>query len=239
MKNKICTMFAVLFCMLSIAGCTHNDSNNPENIPPSQSFSFFFSPVNNYVPKTILSELNGFGTQKDIVLPNSIVEVHDEIPTVENDAKGLDPICIVMPELDLADYEGPYIWSDEQTGLEVSAYYRVVAGMPTDELVKVYIDSSGNIKQYETVNLGKYDNLDLDEESITKKCDAFQTIIYNALQNIAVEFYAYPNIHASSAYMLCTDEVGNIVIKTTAVLSESDDTKQESYLVNLYAVIGW
>lgn len=192
--------------------------------------------------------MDQFGKNEWIEPSAPVTEIYTEIPKPENNAKGVDPISIVLPNLDLSKYNGAYHWTDKETDLKVSAYYRVVGGMLTDELVKVYIDSAGNINKYETVNLGKYDNLGLDEKQIAGVGSTLTSRAHRLLNTVVFESYAPPpchapadcipaSVHTPSNYILFTDDQGRVIVGARASLDLDSDIRQVVKQVDLYAVI--
>ena len=103
--------------------------------------------------------------------------------------------------------------------------------MLTDELVKVYVDNAGNICQYETVNLGRYEKLELNQRHLESARLDFEDAIQTNLGSVTWEFYNSKQQHAPSAYRLFVDTEGNLVLTTTAVLTEEAGT------VELYAML--
>ena len=214
MKKAIASFFAIS-CVLGLFGCNNTQPSYKE---PEFFYYYNFEAVN-ATADTIQEVLEKYGENKEITpAPAQNVLTNTEIPKAENNAKGPDPICIVFPDLDLSKYDGPYIWTDEATGLEVSAYYRVVADMLTDEVVKVFVDSDGNILEYEAVNLGKYDSLSLDAEKMEYARIAFDDYINATLRDIRQEQIAPTQHLGPSVYELFTNEQGQVVIYTTMVI---------------------
>lgn len=214
MKKLIALLFVVV-CVLSLIGCNNSQPSYKE---PDFFYYYNFEDATGITDK-LQETMDKYGANKDITpAPVQNVLTNTEIPKAENNAKGPDPICIVFPDLDLSKYDGPYIWTDEATGLEVSAYYRVVAGMLTDEIVKVFVDSDGNILEYEAVNLGKYDSLNLDAEKMEYARIAFDDYINATLRDIRQEQIAPTQHLGPSVYELFTNEQGQVVIYTTMVI---------------------
>jgi len=244
-KRIFCVLLAT-FLFLSITGCGlifQVDDNltipfDGDGAYANYSYAYsFVGDADLYVPKELRKQMNQFGDNEWIQQASPITEMFTEIPKPENDAKGQDPICIVMPNLDLSKYDGPYLWKDHKTGLEISAYYRVVAGILTDELVKVYVDSSGNIKQYETVNLGKYDNLNLDEHQIEGLRSALSSRKSKLTGDAILEYYAPSPHHASSWCLLFTDTQDRVVLCTRGALNTDSEIRQIVRQVDLYAIL--
>lgn len=244
-NRGLCGVLVILL-LLSITGCGLTFEGNDNVTEPSKdkgvyiNYSYAYSFVgdaNVHVPHELQEKMEQFGDYKWIQQAVPITKTYTQIPETENNAKGPDPICIVMPELDLTKYDGPYIWKDDETGLKVSAYYRVVAGVLTDELVKVYVDSSGNIKQYETVNLGKYDNLNIDEQRIKGMCSALDSRKSRLTGDVILEYYA-PTSHASPTWcILFTDTQDRIVLCTRGALKTDSEIRQIVRQVDLYAIL--
>ena len=239
MKKQIWSLLLVLLAVAMLAGCNAIRENPaattvptlPENVPTFLSVSSYGYYIDDpRLPEAIREKLNAFGS---IMLPEPSVQTqtHTDIPEAEHNAKGVDPVYVVLPDYDLSQFRGPYLWDDVQTGWEVCASYRLVAGMLTDELVKVYVDNDGNIRQYETVNLGRYEKLALDEGQIESACLHFQSAIQEHLGDVTREFYHSKQQHAPSAYRLFVDTEGNLILSTTAVLTDDAGT------VELYAII--
>lgn len=244
-KKLVCGIFAMLL-LLSITGCglTFQGNNNatyPSNnkgVYANYSYAYsFVGDADIYVPNELREQMDQFGESEWIKQSSAVTDIYTEIPEPENGAKGPDPICIVMPELDLSKYDGPYIWKDDKTGLEVSAYYRVIADILTDELVKVYVDSSGNIKQYETVNLGKYDNLNIDEQRIVGLQSALRSQKSKLTGDVILEYYA-PTSHESPTWcILFTDTQDRVVLCTRGALKVDSEIRQIVRQVDLYAIL--
>lgn len=244
-KNFFCVLLAA-FLLLSITGCGLTFQGNDNATYPSDNkgvyanYSYAYSFVGDadiYVPNELREQMDQFGESEWIQQSTAVTEMYTEILEPENGAKGPDPICIVMPDLDLSKYDGPYLWKDDETGLEVSAYYRVIAGILTDELVKVYVDSSGNIKQYETVNLGKYDNLNIDEQQIEGLRSALSSRKRKLTGDAILEYYAPSPHHAPSWCILFTDTQDRIVLCTRGALNTDSEIRQIVRQVDLYAIL--
>jgi len=120
---------------------------------------------------------------------------------------------------------------DEATGLEVSAYYRVVANMLTDEMVKVFVDSAGNIIQYETINLEKYDTLNLDSEQMEYAQIAFRDLIHTTFKGVLQELCSPTQHLGPTVFEIFTDNEGRVVIATRIAI------KDTIVNINLYSVI--
>ena len=109
--------------------------------------------------------------------------------------------------------------------------------MVTDESVKIYIDADGKIEHYETVNLGKYDEMNLNEEVLTNRILRFNDAIHETLSSITLDFFVREVIHSPSAYAMFTDNEGRLVIKTTTALTTECSLNQSSILLDLYAAL--
>ena len=194
MKKAIASFFAIS-CVLGLFGCNNTQPSYKE---PEFFYYYNFEAVN-ATADTIQEVLEKYGENKEITpAPAQNVLTNTEIPKAENNAKGPDPICIVFPDLDLSKYDGPYIW--------------------TDEVVKVFVDSDGNILEYEAVNLGKYDSLSLDAEKMEYARIAFDDYINATLRDIRQEQIAPTQHLGPSVYELFTNEQGQVVIYTTMVI---------------------
>ena len=246
MKTTKCiAMLVALVLVFFTAGCSirenvpQADTDTPHTFTISKNLSYYYG-FTDEVPLTKDAKqlLEDFGEPLSFWPAEPVTETFTEIPEPENNAKGVDPITIVLPELDLAKYSGPYFTDDYETGLEVSSYYRVVADMVTDECVKIYINSDGQISHYETVNLGKYDAMDLSEEALADRILRFEDSIRNALSSVTLDFFVREPIHGPSAYGLFTDNKDRLVITTTTPLTAECTLNQSSVLVDLYCVIG-
>lgn len=226
--KKAIVLFLAISCVLGLIGCNNTQPSYKE----PEFFYYYNFEAANGTTDTIQETLNKYGENKEITpAPAQNVLTNTEIPKAENNAKGPDPICIVFPDLDLSKYDGPYIWTDEATGLEVSAYYRVVADMLTDEVVKVFVDSDGNILEYEAVNLGKYDSLNLDAEKMEYARIAFDDYINATLRDIRQEQIAPTQHHGPSVYELFTNEQGQLVVCTKMTLQGTN------VCVDLFSVV--
>lgn len=243
-KRFVCVLLAV-FVAFGVSGCSLYTAGNAKvNLPavnsgvyPSTFAHSFVGDVDIYVPGELQEQMDEFGKSQYILQADAVVSVYTEIPKPEHDAKGTAPISIVMPDLDLTKYSTPYMWRDEATDLEVHAYYRMIAGVLTDELVKVYVDHSGNIVQYETVNLDKYDSLHIDEKQVESMRISLNGQVRSAVNDWILECYAPVAHPASSAYLLFTDTQGRIVLCTRAALNTDREIRQMVTDVDLYAIV--
>ena len=222
----------VLTVVLAFAGCS-SETGSLENMENqavySVSYFYSFGEDVDYATQELQTKLNDFGELGIVEVAAPVTETFTEIPEPENDAKGVSPVHIVMPKLDFSKYSESYTrWNDLETGLEVCACYRVVAGMRTDELIKVYIDSDGNIIKYETANQGKYDELNLDEKLLEQKFGTFKNEIQQALGSSIFEF---------SASGLFTDVQGNVVLSTEVSLTDEGNPDQSRVSVRMYAAL--
>ena len=234
------TMAVLLTVLLAFTGCSSQTESNEKienEISYSATYFYSFAEDVNYATQDIQKKLNDFGEISIIQAADPTTETFTEIPKPENDAKAVSPVHIVMPELDWSKYSEPYIGQDRETGLEVWACYRVVADMLTDELVKAYVDSDGNIVKYETVNLGKYDDLGLDEKQIERKCGTFKNEIQQALGASVFEFLSPVEAQGTQNYVLFTDTQGNVAISTDASLKDTENPDQSMIRVHFYAVL--
>lgn len=244
MSIKHSTMLTVLVLVLFTAGCSIRknvplstpDTSQAVTIQKNLSYYYGFA---DEVPLTqdTAKKLQDFGVPLSFWTSEPKTELFTEIPKVENKAKGIDPITIVLPNLDLTKYDGPYFRNDYETGLEVSVYYRVVADMITDEYVNIYVNAEGNIVQYETINLGKYDALNLNEKVIADRQLRFRDAIHKSLSSVTLDFFVRDVIHAPSAYGLFSNNEDRLVITTTTALITECTLNQSTAWLDLYAVI--
>lgn len=178
-----------------------------------------------HIAKETLQALNAFGKSEYIFPAESEIKRYTELPEIENNAKGWDPISFVLPDFDLTNYSDTRYLTDYESGMEIAVYYRMlgdrVSGIPSDEMVKVYIDTSGKITWYETVNLGKYDKLNLDETQFGRLQNSFTQAITGAL-NVAPK-----------DLKIFTDSQGRIVLAATAYITQ----EHQNIDVTLYAVV--
>lgn len=199
-------------------------------------FNISFSLTNgDYVSQDILQLLKGFAKAEYITPATPAVEVYTEIPEIENNAKGTDPVSYLLPDLDLSKYR-TCAWRDAETGVETSGWYRMIGGqtygMMTDELVAYDVDASQNITQYKTVNLGKYDALGLDESRLESLRIEFSQTISEEIG--AKMFYQYYYTTTSQTpFRIYTDANERIIIATTITLEQNAKPLQ----VDLFAVV--
>lgn len=241
MKKLITLALAVVLCVV-IAGCVSEptqtgDSGASSHEPElSYSLTYYYNITSyEYVSANTRQLLNSFGEVQSITPATAVVETYTEIPEFENNAKGTDPICILLPDLDISKYRICSL-RDTKTNLTTSGWYRIIGGpirgMMTDELVSYDVDSSGNITQYETVNLGKYDDLGLDESKFEDLSKAFENAISKAIG--AKQFYQYSYTTTSqTTFRVFTDTQDRIIITTTIELDQDSRTLD----VDLYAVV--
>lgn len=243
-KRRICILLAAVL-LFGISGCSLYTAGNADLNPlPAQNLVYpctfaysFVGDVDTYIPTEVQAQMDQFAKAEWIQQAAAVTQVYTQIPKPENNAKGTEPISIVMPELDLTKYSGHYLWQDPATGLEVSAYYRVIADVLTDEMIKIYVDATGNIKQYETVNWGKYDSLDLDEKQVESMRIALRGRKNEFASNLILECYAPVSHNASSAYVLFTDTQNRIILSTRGALKTNNEMLQEVREVDLYAIV--
>lgn len=237
-KRIFCLLLILLLVFLTVAcdavrenPAATEEATYSENVQVFVDVSSYgYYTDQEYLPNEIQQSLDIFGSPMWLK-PSLQTEIYTNIPKPENNAKGTDPVALVLQELDLENYRGSYGWKDTETGWGVSAAYREVAGMLTDELVKVYIDESGNLCQYETVNLGRYDGLNLAPRYLESARLHFDDAIENHLGTVIREQYNARQHNAPSAYSLLMDTEGRLLLCTTGVLEKNAGT------VELYAVL--
>lgn len=242
-KRMLCLWTAVIL-VLGLFGCslqkTEEGKTDPlleeKGVIPCSFTHNIVGDVDTYVPSDIQAQMDRFGKARIIRQAESVTQVYTDIPKPDNNAKGVEPISIVMPGLDLSKYSGAYLLENTGTDLSVSAYYRVIGDVLTDELIKVYVDVSGEIVQYETVNLGKYDALDLDETQVESMRVALKGRIRECAKDAVFECFAYIPHDAPSAYLLFTDAEGRWILTTRAVLNTNGDMLQMVRYADLYAI---
>lgn len=196
------------------------------------SYGYFIVDDPYVSPKTrqVLKEL---GKLEYIAPSEPKVEVSTQIPERENDAKGTPYVYSLFPETNTSAYKIS-IWKDKGTGMSVSGCYRVIGEMTTDELIKVYADTSGNIVKYETINFGKYDGLALDEEKIQDLYTEFSGEVRRKIRSVTCCHSAMTEEQTN--YRIFTDSLGRPVI-TTTVRIEQEEAYSKTIEVELYAVI--
>ena len=246
MKRKLSVVFILFISIFAICGCSvkpvQKEQGQASLQKPALSYSltYYYNIVysrsnGDFVSPEIRQLLNGFGKPEQITPATPAVEVYTDIPEFENNAKGTDPVCILLPDLDLSKYR-VCSWRDAETGITTSGWYRIIGGpiygMMTDELVSYDVDSSGNVTQYKTVNLGKYDDLGLDESRLENLGRRFSDAISGAIGT--KQFYQYYYTTASqTTFRVFTDDHGRIVIATTIELEQNGRLLE----VDLYAVV--
>ena len=244
MSIKHYALLTLMVLALFASGCSVR-KRVPPTVPSetqivtiSKDSSYYYG-FSDEVPLTndTTKKLTDFGVPLSFWPAESHIELFNEIPKAENNAKGTDPIAIILPDLELSKYDGPYFKNDYETGLEVSVYYRVVAGMVTDEYINIYIDSEGSIVQYETVNLGKYDTLNLNEDILINRKLRFEDAIRKSLSSVTLDFFLRDAIHTTSAYALFSNNEQRLVITTTTALIDECTLNQSTAWLDLYAVI--
>ena len=241
---KYRALLTILILSLFLTGCSIrrniplSSPNESQVITISKNPSYYFGfAVEVPLTKNTAEILTDFGVPVSFWPADPQTELYSDIPKVDNNAKGIGPISVVLPDLDLSKYDGPYFRNDYETGLEVSVYYRVVAGMVTDEYINIYIDSEGNIIQYETANLGKYDSLNLNEDVLTNRKLRFEDAIRESLSSVTLDFFLRNALHVPSAYALFFNNEERLVITTTTALITECTLNQSSAWLDLYAVI--
>lgn len=241
MKKIFAFLFTVVL-LFAMTGCDTEPiqtepSETSSHLPVlSYSLSYYYClNGNGYVSDTTRQLLNNFGKLEYITPATPVVETHTEIPEFDNNAKGTDPICILLPDLDISKYRICSL-RDTETGIESSGWYRIIGGplegMMTDEFVSYDVDLSGNITRYKTVNLGKYDDLGLNESKLENLRKTFDHAIYKTIGS--EQFYQYAYTTASqTTFRVFTDSQDRIVITTTISI------EQEGKIVeaDLYAVV--
>ena len=240
----VAILLAAVLCFM-IASCVKPiQTDPPETLPNKPALSYSLSYYYNidfnltngeYVSQAIQQALNSFGKPQDFTPAAPITKIYTDIPKFENNAKGTDPICILLPDLDLSKYR-TCAWRDKNTGLTESGWYRIIGGptygMMTDELVSYDVDSSGNVTQYKAVNLGKYDDLDLDESRLEQLRITFSDAVSAKIG--ATQFYQYFYTTTSQTpFRIFTDTQGRLVIAASITLTQNG----KSLEVDLYAVV--
>ena len=243
-KKLACLVLSAIFAWC-ISGCNLVSVQKAEpqimavnsGVHPSVFAHSFVGDVDVYVPGELQEEMDDFGKAQYIQPAEAVIAVYTDVPKQENDAKGKDPLCIVMPQLDAEKYSSHYIWRDDAAGLEVNGYYRTVAGVLTDELVKVYVDTSGSIVRYETVNLGKYDALHIADAQVESMRISLKGQISGIKGDWIMECVAPVSHPVSNAYILFEDAQGRIVLQTRAALKTNTQIRQVVTHVDLYAIM--
>lgn len=244
--NRFVFVFLTAVLCIAITGCiaepvqTEHGENASQEPALSYSLTYYYnidySMVNgDYVSQENQQLLSDFGKPEQFTPANSVTEVCTEIPEFENNAKGTDPICILLPDLDISKYR-ICSWRDTETGVTTSGWCRIIGGpvygMMTDEFVSYEADSSGMITQYKTVNLGKYDDLGLDESKLESLGNRFADMISKEIGS--QKFYQYTYTSTSqTTFRLFTDTQGRIIITTTIELEQNGRNLE----IDLYAVV--
>lgn len=248
MKRKLSISIALILCITSLAFCgcstepvqTEPVTTSPAEPALSYSLTYYYNieytkANGDYVSPEIQQLLNGLGKPERITPATAVTEVYTDIPEFENNAKGTDPVCILLPDLDISKYR-ICSWQDAKTRVTTSGWYRIIGGltygMMTDELVTYDVDSSGNITQYMTVNLGKYDDLGLDESKLESLRQTFGSAISEAIGS--KQFYQYFYTTTSQTpFRVFTDTQGRLIIATAIELTQNG----KLLVVDLFAVV--
>ena len=248
MKRRLSISIALILCFTSLAFCgcsTEPVQTEPVTTSPaapalSYSLTYYYNieytkANGDYVSPEIQQLLNGLGKPERITPATAVTEVYTDIPEFENNAKGTDPVCILLPDLDISKYR-ICSWQDAKTRVTTSGWYRIIGGltygMMTDELVTYDVDSSGNITQYMTVNLGKYDDLGLDESKLESLRQTFGSAISEAIGS--KQFYQYFYTTTSQTpFRVFTDTQGRLIIATAIELTQNG----KLLVVDLFAVV--
>ena len=224
---------AMVFC----SGCSIRivDETKPQYDPSKQgpALSYGYCIGNfDYVDTDIRYYLNKFGDPELLQPADDQIITYTEIPAVENNAKGTDPLCIVLPNIDHSQYVTGESYDDPTGNLNICPYYRIIDGMVTDECILIYIDHAGTILKYETVNDGRYDLTAEQQNNLAYFQNLLEERIDSKLHSLVFEKMS-PTLHqAPSVYSVITDAQGRTVIYCTAIL-KSD----EQYLkVDLYGI---
>lgn len=248
MKNIFNKFMALLFiavlCVM-VTGCvfvpvpTVNNESTSQATALTYSLTYYYNidyTITNgdYVSTATRQALNSFGKPQSITPASAVAETYTEIPEFENNAKGTDPICILLPDLDISKYR-ICSWKDAETGL-TTGWYRIIGGpiygMMTDEVVTYDIDSSGNLTQYKTVNLGKYDALELNESRLENLRKTFSNRVSKTIGTKQTYQYSYTTT-SQTPFRMFTDTQDRLVITTTIALEQNGRTLD----VDLYAVV--
>lgn len=248
MKRKLSISIALILCFTSLAFCgcstepvqTEPVTTSPTEPALSYSLTYYYNieytkANGDYVSPEIQQLLNSLGKPERITPATAVPKVYTDIPEFENNAKGTDPVCILLPDLDISKYR-ICSWQDAKTRVTTSGWYRIIGGptygMMTDELVTYDVDSSGNITQYMTVNLGKYDDLGLDESKLESLRQTFESAISEAIGS--KQFYQYFYTTASQTpFRVFTDTQGRLIIATAIELTQDG----KLLVVDLFAVV--
>lgn len=223
----------VLLC----AGCSTAPSHALSTVPSGKvvedySLTYYYCITSDeYVTETTREALDQFGKSDFSIVPSEPeTQLHTDIPDLGNNAKGTYPFSVLFPELDLAKYLS-CDWEDAESGLSVFGCYRTLGDMTTDEVIKVYVDSSGQIQHCETENVGKYDSLGLDESKFEALGSQFSRAATKALRPL--DFYFCEAGAAQTEARVFTDSQGRLVITATIAIN------QEGRLIEaeLYAAV--
>lgn len=244
--NRVVFLFFTAVLCVVIAGCismptqTEPVESSLQESALSYSLTYYYNIAysianGDYISPEIRQLLNNFGESENIIPATAVTEVYTDIPEFDNNAKGTDPICTLLPDLDISKYR-ICSWQDAETGITKSGWCRIIGGptygMMTDEYVAYDVDSSGAITQYKTVNLGKYDDLGLDETKLENLGNRFADAISKEIG--AKQFYQYAYTSTSqTTFRVFTDTQGRIIITTTIELEQNGRVLE----VDLYAVV--
>ena len=244
--NRLVFLCLTTVLCVVITGCIAKPLPTEHSETPSQepalSYSltycyniYYTRASGDYVSQENLQLLNNYGKSENITPATPVIKTHTNIPKFENNAKGTDPICILLPDLDISKYR-ICSWRDTETAETASGWCRIIGGpihgMMTDEYITYDVDSSGMITQYKTVNLGKYDDLGLDESKLENLANNFADRISKEIGS--KKFYQYTYTSTSqTTFRIFTDTQDRIIITTTIEL-EQDGRLLE---IHLYAVV--
>ena len=216
----------------TVPGHVESSESASHKLVEDYSLAYYYCITSDdYVSEATREALNRFGESDFTIIPaEPETQLHTDIPDLGNNAKGTYPFSVLFPELDLADYLS-CSWEDTESGLSVLGCYRTLGGMTTDEVVKVYVDSSGKIQHCETVNVGKYDSLGLDESKFEALGSQFSRAAAKALRPL--DFSFSKAVAAQTESRVFTDGEGRLVITATIALN------QEGRLIEaeLYALV--
>lgn len=246
MKNvaSIFQVLAIVAVLLGLfSGCgvepVQTEKTEPSSHAPAMRYAltyYYCIEGDVWVSERNRQLLDSFGKLANITPAAAATETYTDIPEFENNAKGTDPICILLPDLDLWKYR-ICSWRDTKTGITTSGWYRIIGdpaeGMMTDEFVTYDVDSAGTVTQYETVNLGKYDSLGLDESRLENLGDTFSNAIYETIGTKQPYQHFYTTT-SQTTFRIFTDSQDRIVITTTITL---DQGRSVPLKADLYAVV--
>lgn len=210
-------------------------SENTVSENRTMTISYYYEDLDferpNHISNRIKDQIEAYCEPGTFSPAAPVVFESSNIPKPENDAKGTSPLAVVFPEIDFAKYDGPFYLDSDDGLCQIQIFFRIFAGIPTDEEIRIFITHDGGIIQkYETVNLGKYDKLSDVESSVQRASDRFSTTIYHALDD---SFYTGSNTLTPDTYnntpstTLFTDSEGNIIIKTTVEYWENVEDKNQ------------